>query len=206
MIIAPSILNAPFDHLRHALTQLEDASLLHLDIMDGHFVPNLSFGLHICQEIKKLTTVALDIHFMTTHTLQWIEQFKELSPKYMTVHVEARDVSKAIEMIHSYGIKAGIAIKPQTPLDVLIPYLKDIQLVTVMTVEPGFGGQSFMHEMLNKIETLKSYQNKYAFDIQVDGGINDHTLPLVSKAGANIAVVGSHLFKQPDMKAWLDLQ
>jgi ribulose-phosphate 3-epimerase len=206
MIIAPSILNAPFSDLRHTLSLLEDAKLIHLDIMDGHFVPNLSFGFHICQEIKKLTTVPLDIHFMTTHTLQWIEQFKELSPKYMTVHVEARDVSKAIETIHSYGIKAGIAIKPQTPLDVLIPYLKDIQLVTVMTVEPGFGGQSFMHEMLNKIETLKSYQNKYAFDIQVDGGINDDTLPLVSKAGANIAVVGSHLFKQQDMKAWLDLQ
>jgi ribulose-phosphate 3-epimerase len=206
MIIAPSILNAPFDHLSDILAQLEDASLLHLDIMDGHFVPNLSFGLHICQEIKKLTRIPLDIHFMTTHTLQWIEQFKELSPQYMTVHVEARDVSKAIETIHSYGIKAGIAIKPQTPLDVLIPYLKDVQLVTVMTVEPGFGGQTFMHEMLNKIETLRSYQTKYAFDIQVDGGINDHTLPLVSKAGANIAVVGSHLFKQPNMKAWLDLQ
>lgn len=206
MIIAPSILNAPFNDLKHTLSLLEDAKLLHLDIMDGHFVPNLSFGFHICQNIQTLTQVPLDIHFMTTHTLLWIEQFKVLKPKYMTVHIEARDVSKAIDTIKNYGIKAGIAIKPSTPLNVLIPYLKDIQLVTIMTVEPGFGGQSFMHDMLLKIETLKSYQKTHTFDIQVDGGINDITLPLVKEAGANIAVVGSHLFKQPDIKAWLDLQ
>jgi ribulose-phosphate 3-epimerase len=203
MIIAPSLLNAPYHHVSDTLKKLDHAKLIHLDIMDGHFVPNLSFGIHIVKEIKALTTIPLDIHLMTTHTLPWIEQFKEVDPLYITIHVEARDVSKAIERIKAYGIKVGLALKPQTPLDVILPYLKEIDLVLVMTVEPGFGGQSFMMSMLEKVKALKILQSKYSFLIEVDGGINDLTLGLAKEAGVDISVMGSFLFKQEDYSLWL---
>jgi ribulose-phosphate 3-epimerase len=203
MIIAPSILNAPFNHLEQTLKSLEDTSLLHLDIMDGHFVPNLSFGFHVCQQIRKMTTLPLDIHFMTTHTLAWIEQFKELEPSYMTIHIESRDVSKALETIGGHGIKRGLAMKPNTPVEMILPYLKDVDLVLVMTVEPGFGGQTFIYDMIEKIKVLKTLQKTYTFKIQVDGGMHDETLSLVKTHGVDIAVVGSHLFKQDSIKDWL---
>ena len=120
-----------------------------------------------------------------------------------TIHVESRDVSKALETILSFGIKRGLAMKPNTPVDMILPYIKEVDLVLVMTVEPGFGGQTFMHEMLEKIKSLKKLQETYSFEIQVDGGMNDETLQSVKEAGVDIAVVGSHLFKQKDMKAWL---
>ncbi len=203
MKIAPSVLNAPIENIKDWIKGLDDAYMLHLDIMDGHFVPNLSFGIEIAKTYKRLSDVPLDVHLMTTHPLQWIHQFKVIKPQFITLHVEAKDVEKSIETIKKEDIGVGLAVKPNTPIDVILPYLNQVDLVLIMTVEPGFGGQSFMIDMLKKVEQLQSYKEKYHFIIQVDGGINDDTIKLCEVAGIDVAVVGSHLFKQENMKLWL---
>lgn len=203
MKIAPSVLNAPMEHMNEWMPQLESSYMLHLDIMDGHFVPNLSFGIEISKAYHHLTTLPLDVHLMTTHPLIWIEQFKTLKPQFITIHVESKDVEKSIQMIQAYGIGVGLALKPNTPIDVIMPYIQELDLVLIMTVEPGFGGQSFMHDMLSKVKALKPYQKNHPFIIQVDGGITDDHIEACEVSGVDVAVVGSHLFKQNDMKAWL---
>jgi ribulose-phosphate 3-epimerase len=177
--------------------------MLHLDIMDGHFVPNLSFGIEIAKVYKRVSHVPLDIHLMTTHPLIWIEQFKTLNPQFITIHVEAKDVEKSIQVIQSYGIGVGLALKPSTPIEVIMPYIHDIDLILIMTVEPGFGGQTFIHAMLEKVIQLQSFKKDHPFIIQVDGGITDDTINACEQAGVDVAVVGNYLFKQNDMKAWL---
>ena len=203
MKVAPSVLNAPIEHINTWMPQLQSSYMLHLDIMDGHFVPNLSFGIDIAKTYQRVSDLPLDVHLMTTHPLMWIEQFKDLKPQFITIHVEAKDVEKSIKTIQSYGIGVGLALKPSTPIEVIMPYLDQVDLVLIMTVEPGFGGQSFMYEMLKKVEALKAYKQKHGFIIQVDGGLNDETLVAANEAGVDVAVVGSHLFKQDDIEAWL---
>jgi ribulose-phosphate 3-epimerase len=203
MKIAPSVLNAPIENIHDWVHQIDESYMLHLDIMDGHFVPNLSFGIEIAKAFKRVSNVPLDVHLMTTHPLIWIEQFKTLSPQFITIHVEAKDVEKSIEMIQSYGIGVGLALKPNTPIEVIIPYIHNIDLVLIMTVEPGFGGQTFMHDMLKKVKQLQTLKKDHPFIIQVDGGLTDENIIACEQAGVDVAVVGSHLFKQNDMKAWL---
>lgn len=203
MKIAPSVLNAPVEHIHDWVHQLDESYMLHLDIMDGHFVPNLSFGIEIAKAYKRVSNVPLDVHLMTTHPLIWIEQFKTLRPQFITIHVEAKDVEKSIEMIQSYGIGVGLALKPNTPIEVIIPYIHNIDLVLIMTVEPGFGGQTFMHDMLKKVKQLQTLKKDHPFIIQVDGGMTDESMIACEQAGVDVAVVGSYLFKQNDMKAWL---
>ena len=203
MKIAPSVLNAPIEHMSDWMPQLESSYMLHLDIMDGHFVPNLSFGVEVSKAYQRMTELPLDVHLMTTHPLLWIEQFKTLKPQFITIHVESKDVEKSIQLIQSHGIGVGIALKPNTPIEVMMPYIQDVDLILIMTVEPGFGGQTFMHDMLKKVEALQAYKKNHPFIIQVDGGITDENMDACEKAGVDIAVVGSYLFKQQDIKAWL---
>jgi len=203
MKIAPSVLNAPYHHLEQTFKALDHAFMIHLDIMDGHFVPNLSFGSHIAKDMSTMTQLPLDVHLMVTHPIQHIPAFAELAPQYITVHVEAKDVDKSLDMIKGSNIGAGISLKPGTPIETIFPYIDKVDLVLIMTVEPGFGGQAFMTEMLHKVRQLKSYQEKHHFIIEVDGGVNDETLRLCEEAGVDVAVVGSHLFKQKDIRTWL---
>jgi ribulose-phosphate 3-epimerase len=203
MKIAPSVLNAPIENIKEWIVALEDAYMIHLDIMDGHFVPNLSFGIDIAKTFKRLSNIPLDVHLMTTHPLQWIDQFKSLQPQFITIHVEAKDVEKSIKTIKKEDIGVGLAVKPNTPIEIILPYLNEVDLVLIMTVEPGFGGQSFMPNMLKKVKQLQSYKKQHPFIIQVDGGINDDHIQLCQEAGVDVAVVGSYLFKQQDMKTWL---
>lgn len=200
MKIAPSILTANFNHLKAEIDSVMSADLLHIDIMDGHFVPNISFGPAITKSVSKLSKIPLDVHLMVEKPCDWIEAFHFENTKYITVHYESKAFNQALQMIRERGLKAGLSIKPKTDVSVLIPYLYHIDLVLIMTVEPGFGGQRFIEDMLKKVRFLKDYKTKYNlyFEIEVDGGINDKTILDAKASGVDICVVGSHLFNQKD--------
>lgn len=206
MKIAPSVLTADFATLTEELKSINTADYLHLDIMDGHFVPNLSFGPAITESIGKSTSLPLDIHLMVTNPKQWIEPFAKAKPVYITIHVEANDVKETLALIRSKQIKAGISLKPNTEIQAIVPFLDQVGLVLVMTVEPGFGGQGFIHQMLDKVETLvKIRQEKNLdFQIEVDGGINLETSKLCKQRGVDIAVAGSYLFNMKDRKKGIE--
>lgn len=197
--IAPSILGADYGDLNHHLQQLEPFSdWFHVDVMDGNFVPNLSIGAMVVDSIK--TTVPLDCHLMINHPDKYIEAFAKAGAHSITIHAEAsKDLKKDIEMIKSFGCLAGVAVNPKTPVSKISKVLPELDLVLVMSVEPGFGGQNFMPEVLPKIAEIRA---KYPeLDISIDGGITDVTAPLARKAGANIFVAGSYILKADDPKA-----
>ncbi|MBU1144025.1 MAG: ribulose-phosphate 3-epimerase [Firmicutes bacterium] len=206
MKIAPSVLTADFANLRSELDSISNADLIHLDIMDGHFVPNISFGPAIAKEIEKNTHLPLDIHLMVTDPLQWIPKFSFPKTKYITIHTESNHVSETIQAIQKQNIGVGLSIKPKTPVRALIPYLNEVKLILIMTVEPGFGGQSFMSEMLEKVKELVKLrkENGLTFSIEVDGGINNQTILLCKEVGVDIVVIGSHLFNMEDRKKGID--
>lgn len=196
MKISPSILTADFTNLNQELKSIEIADYLHLDIMDGHFVPNISFGPFISSMIQKNTNLKLDTHLMVTDPFLWIEKFNLPNTNFITVHYEANFLDKSINKIHELGLKAGISIKPQTEVKEISDYLNTIDLVLVMSVEPGFGGQKFMTNSIEKIQQLDQIRKdkNLNFLIEVDGGINEETAELCKRAGADILVVGSYLF------------
>ena len=200
MKIAPSVLTADFTNLKEELKSIENADYLHLDIMDGHFVPNISFGPAITKEIEKNTKLPLDIHFMVSDPINWVDKFVFLKTKFITIHTESNQVLETINLIKKHQIGVGLSIKPLTPVSDLLPYIKDIQLVLVMTVEPGFGGQSFIMSSLDKVRELVKIRKEMNlnFVIEVDGGINKETIALCRDAGVDIAVAGSYLFNQKD--------
>lgn len=200
MKIAPSVLTADFTDLENELKSIKTADYLHLDIMDGHFVPNISFGPAISKMISKKTNLPLDIHLMVTNPYQWIDAFTFKNTKYITIHVESNDVRKTIDKIKSNHIKLGLSVKPKTKVDELLPYISEIDLVLVMTVEPGFGGQSFMHDMMDKVKELVEIRKKFnlSFEIEVDGGINDQTIEIARLSGVDVCVAGSYLFNLKD--------
>ena len=202
MKIAPSVLTADFTDLENELKSIKTADYLHLDIMDGHFVPNISFGPAISKMISKKTNLPLDIHLMVTNPYQWIDAFTFKNTKYITIHVESNDVRKTIDKIKSNHIKLGLSVKPKTKVDELLPYISEIDLVLVMTVEPGFGGQSFMHDMMDKVKELVEIRKKFnlSFEIEVDGGINDQTIEIARLSGVDVCVAGSYLFNLKDRK------
>ncbi len=206
MKIAPSVLTADFSQLKMELDSIKTADYIHLDIMDGHFVPNISFGPAISLQIAKQTSIPLDIHLMVTDPLKWINEFAKCRPQFITVHVEANDVNETIKSIKSNDINLGLSIKPKTSVNTLLPYIEDVALILVMTVEPGFGGQSFMRDMLIKVEDLVRIRNerKLKFEIEVDGGINQETIKLCRKAGVDIVVAGSYLFNMADRKKGIE--
>lgn len=203
MFIAPSILTADFNQLATEIESVKSADFLHLDVMDGHFVPNISFGSHVLSGLKKISKVPLDTHLMLSNPLHYIDQFVEIGSSYITVHVEANKVQESINRIKASGIKAGITLKPKTKVETLYPYLDQVDLVLIMSVEPGFGGQKFMVDQLEKVKTLVELRKTYGYHymIEIDGGINGDTAKLAKAAGVDIAVVGSYIFNAKDREA-----
>lgn len=205
MLICPSILSVKKEDYPSTIKMLErvNVSMLHLDVMDGIFVPNTTYNANEVEKIKKQTSLIVDTHLMISDVDHKIDEYILTKSDYITFHYEACNNHKAvIEKIKKAGLKAGISIKPNTPVEVLDMYLEDLDLVLIMSVEPGFGGQKFIDGITSKIEYLNIIRNKISnkFIIEVDGGINPNTLKVVKNAGANAVVVGSYLMNQPDVE------
>lgn len=203
MIVAPSILAADFTNLKEDIKRTTDAEVkyLHIDIMDGHFVPNISFGPSIVKQIRHLSNAIFDVHLMISEPEKYVNTFIDSGADSITFHYEVNnDHHKMIDLIHKKNIKCGISIKPNTSVTVLIPYLEKLDLVLIMSVEPGFGGQKFMESALEKIKFLDEYRknNNLNYLIEVDGGINLDTAKLVKDAGVDLIVAGTYLFKAND--------
>ncbi|MHA2246046.1 MAG: ribulose-phosphate 3-epimerase [Candidatus Hodarchaeales archaeon] len=200
--MAPSILSADFVNIAQEISEIEPyVRWLHIDIMDGIFVPNITIGPNVIKSIRKISKLKFDIHLMIQNPTQKIDTFIDSGADNITIHVEAEkkdNIIKIIDKIHSRGKKAGLSIKPKTPVSSLFPYIKIIDTILCMTVEPGFGGQIILTETINKIRDISRIllDSKSSIVLQVDGGINKKTAPLVVEAGATFLVVGSAIFKQ----------
>jgi len=204
MKISPSILASDYANLESELKKIESADLIHVDVMDGHFVPNISIGAPVVAAIKKVCSVPFDVHLMISDPLKYAEDFAKAGADIICFHIESEsDTAKTVDKILSLGKKAAIAVKPNTPIDGVIPYLDKLSMVLVMTVEPGFGGQSFMEGVLPKIQKLR--ETGYEGDIEVDGGVNPETIKLAARAGANVFVAGSAVFKSENPKETINI-
>lgn len=209
MIIAPSILSMDFSQTLKQLKEIESshAKWLHVDIMDGHFVPNLSFGPDITKQIRKHSKLFMDVHIMVEDAEHYSEVFVDAGANLLTFHLEAcKDadmVHRIIRKIHHQGCQVGLSIRPQTPVEALFPYLNEIDLVLIMSVNPGYGGQSFMEESVDRIRVLRKEidAKKHSVLIEVDGGINADTAKKVLDAGADVLVAGSYVFKNDIVNA-----
>lgn len=207
MLVAPSILSADFSDLKNEIQTINQAEWVHIDVMDGHFVPNLTIGPLVVKAIRAHSSQIFDTHLMISNPEDYIEAFIKAGSDQVTFHVEAvKDVLKVIDSIKTLGAKAGISLKPSTDIALIEPYLKDLDLVLVMSVEPGFGGQKFMPESLDKMRALAKYKDKHnlSFDIVVDGGINETTARLCEEAGATVLVAGSYVFGSSDRNAQIE--
>jgi ribulose-phosphate 3-epimerase len=207
--IAPSVISADFGNLRADLARVDaaGADLLHVDIMDGHFVPNISFGPDIVAKIKTLTKLPLDVHLMISHPRRYLVKFAEAGAANITFHIECDDnPSVTISEIASLNCTAGISVKPKTPLSAVRDHLGQIDRLLIMTVEPGFGGQKFMPEMMAKVRQAVEWraQGKYTYDIEVDGGLDPHTIMPAVQAGAEVIVAGTAVFGKPSAPADLN--
>ena len=204
VLVAPSILAADFGRLAEETRRMEQAGAdwIHLDVMDGHFVPNLTIGPQAVRALRPVTQLPLDVHLMIEDPGKYIPEFIKAGANQVTVHAEAAsDLGRLVRQIHGLGAKAGVALRPQTGMEVLKPCLGDLDLALLMTVNPGFGGQAFMPEVLPKIEALWKLYGGY---IQVDGGINEKTAASTRSAGADVMVAGTYLFKATDPKRAID--
>lgn len=192
--ISPSILASDYANLQSELDRISTSDMIHIDVMDGHFVPNISIGAPVVAACKKVCNVPFDVHLMISNPLDFAEDFANAGADIICFHTECdSDTEQTIDKILSLGKKAALAIKPATPIDEVVKYLDKISMVLVMTVEPGFGGQSFMESTMPKIEAIRKINPD--IDIEVDGGINADTVKIAAKAGANVFVAGSAVFK-----------
>ncbi|MFA5542818.1 MAG: ribulose-phosphate 3-epimerase [Bacilli bacterium] len=202
-IVAPSILSADFNNLLEEVLSVSSAEFLHVDVMDGNFVPNISLGALVYKNLKGKVDMVFDVHLMISDPVKYAKDFVESGADYLTFHYEAvNDVLKTIEYFKSLGVKVGISIKPNTDVRVLDSYLEYLDLILIMSVEPGFGGQKFIDSALDKIKYLydKKKANEYTYLIEVDGGINEETSKLVVNAGCDVLVAGTYIFKSHNRK------
>ncbi len=209
--IAPSVLSADFTKLKEDIESIENihADWIHYDVMDGHFVDNISFGYSILNDLSKITDLFLDVHLMISDPLRYVDRFIDAHASLITFHYEAmnneNEIRELIKHINDKNVLVGISIKPSTPVESIKKYLDDVDLVLVMSVEPGFGGQSFIESSVGKIRELNQYKDYHHFLIEVDGGINDYTGKLCKDNGADVLVAGSYIFKAEDRKKAIDL-
>ena len=199
--ISPSILSADFSRLGDEIKRLENggADLIHVDVMDGHFVPNLTIGPPVIKALRKFTNIPFDVHLMISPVHKYIEDYAEAGADIITIHPEATEnLKESINLIKKLNKKVGVSLNPDTKIDIIKEHISDIELILVMSVYPGFGGQKFISEVISKIKVLKQIKetNKFTFDIEVDGGINFSNSKEVIKAGANILVSGTTIFKE----------
>ena len=205
MKIAPSLLSCDFSQIGNEIRRMEQAKadLIHLDVMDGHFVPNITFGAPVIGAVRSFTDIPFDVHLMIEEPLRYIDDFARAGADYISFHVEAKsDIPETIKKIKSAGVKPGLVIKPGTPAQSVFPYLKDLDIILVMTVEPGFGGQSFMADMMPKVKEIRREADLLGLPvlIEADGGINESTIRTAALAGVDVAVSGTGVFKAADAK------
>ena len=209
-ILSPSILSCDYMNMQRDFAACKEAGCkwLHVDIMDGHFVPNLSFGYSLVQSMRPVTDLVLDVHLMITEPIKYAENFCKAGADYLTIHVEAdtpENIEKTLELIRSLGVKPGIVVKPKTPAEAIAEYLPMVDLVLVMTVEPGFGGQKFMADMMPKLKELRTMLDEVnpACHLEVDGGVDLVTGEVCKENGADVLVAGSAYFKAADKPAFV---
>lgn len=197
--LAPSILTADFTNLESEIKKIEEngCPYLHVDVMDGHFVPNISIGAPVVKSIRKVTNMVLDVHLMISEPLKYVKDFADAGSDIINFHIECdNDTNEVIDEILKYGKKAGITVKPNTPITDVFPFLDRLSMVLIMSVEPGFGGQKFMEDMMEKVAVLKKHitENNLEIDIEVDGGLNMSNIDKALDKGANVVVVGSGIY------------